>query len=37
MTDKTDGAHRRNLVPVAGWMGAAAIPSEMPDRMTLSF
>jgi hypothetical protein len=25
------------MVPNAGWMGAAAILSEMQDRMTLSF
>ena len=37
MTDKTDRTHRRNMVPNAGWMGAAAILSERPDRMTLSF
>ena len=29
MTDKTDGFHRSNMVPNAGWMGAAAILSEM--------
>ena len=37
MTDKTDRAHRSNMVPYAGWMGAAAILSEMQGRMTLSF
>jgi hypothetical protein len=34
---KIDRSHRSNMVPNAGWMGAAAILSEMQDRMTLSF
>ena len=37
MTDKTDGAHRSNMVPNAGWMGVAAILSEMQGRLILSF
>jgi len=37
MTDKTDRSHRSIMVPNAGWMGAAAILSEIEDRMTLSF
>jgi len=37
MADKTDRSHRSNMVPNAGWMGAAAILSEMQERMTLSF
>lgn len=34
---KTDRSHRSNMVPNAGWMGAAAILSEMQGGMTLSF
>jgi hypothetical protein len=30
-------SHRRNMVPNAGGMGAAAILSERQDRMTLLF
>jgi len=37
MADKTDRSHRSNMVPNAGWMGAAAILSEMQDRMILLF
>jgi hypothetical protein len=31
------GPQRRNMVPNAGWMGAAAVLSERQDRMTLLF
>jgi len=37
MADKTDRSHRSNMVPNARLMSAAAILSEMQERMTLSF
>lgn len=34
---KTHGVTEENMLPNAGWMGAAALVSEMQGRQTLSF